>query len=157
MNPILPRSADNNYRGHPLGPWFFGLVVLLKAGVGVDAIVNGAAMAGLGDGIALGAMAPGGSRAVVSLFAVWGFTHLVVCLMCLGVLARYRTLIPCMFALLLLEHAGRRLVLHFLPLAAAGPAGASPGISPFPYGFAVLIAVGLALSLTGRGDGGGGG
>ena len=63
------------------------------------------------------------------------------------VLVRYRSLIPFMFALLLLEHLSRKLVLHFLPMGQTMRLGKSPGISPSPYGFLVLIIIGLALSL----------
>ena len=144
---LFPSGADNAYFGNKLAPWFFALVVLLKVYVGLDAIFNGQVMASSGDGIPLETFKSAGVQTVVSLYALWGSTQLMVCLVCLVVLARYRTLIPMMFALLLLEHLVRKLILHFEPLATAGLGGESVGISPVPYGFLVLIVAGLVLSL----------
>ncbi len=150
LDRLLPRRLDNAYRGHGLGIWFFAAVVLLKLGVSLDAIFNGRTMASAGDGIALQTFTAAAAQTVVSLFALWGLEHLVICLVCLLVLVRFRAMVPLMFALLLLEHLGRMLALQFLPIAKAGLGGESPGISPPPYGFLALIIVGLALSLWNR-------
>ena len=144
---LFPQRGDNSYRGHKLALWFFALVVLLRAGMSGMAIFNGNMMASSGDGIPLATLTSAGAQAVVSLFAVWGQAHLMICLLGLFVLIRYRTLVPLMFALLLLEHLSRGLILHFLPMSATASARESPGISPIPYGFLVLVIIGLALSL----------
>ena len=151
---LFPLRADNSYGGYHLGIWFFALVALLKAYVSLNAIFNGHTMAGSGDGIPVDTLAPAGAQAVVSLFAVWGIEHLVICLICLLVLVRYRSLIPFLFALLLVEHLSRTAIVHFLPLAKTGWRGESVGISPFPYGFLVLIVIGLVLSLCRRRENG---
>ena len=151
-NRFLPQGADNAYRGNAFAPWLLAIVVLLKAYVGLDCILNGRFMASAGDRIPLDSFTADGARTVVSLLALWGFSHLLICGVCLVALARYRTLVPLMFALLLLEHLGRMLVLHLVPLAQTGPGGESVGVSPVPYGFLVMIGVGLALSLWVRGD-----
>jgi len=150
FNLLLPQRVDNTYRGYKLGLWLFALVVLLKLGVSLDSIFNGYTMASSGDGIPLATFTPAGVRTVVSLYALWGLAHLMICLLCLLVLVRYRSMIPFMFALLLLEHLSRKLILHFLPIAETSLGGQSPGISPFPYGFLALIIIGLALSLRSR-------
>src|SRR5262245_44444005 len=108
-------------------------------------------MACFGDGSPIGMFTPAGAQPVVSLLALWGLEHLIICLPCLLVLVRYRTFIPFMFAPLLLEQLSRKLlILHFLPLAKTGSVGDSPGISPFPYSFLALMIVGLARSLRSR-------
>jgi hypothetical protein len=150
LRQFFPQRADNAYRGNRFAPWFFALVVLLKVYVSLNSIFNGHLMAGSGDRIPLDALTPAGAQTVVSLFALWGLAQLTICLLCLLVLFRYRAMIPLMFALLLLEHLGRKLIIHFLPFAKAGLGGDSVGISPFPYGFLVLIIIGLVLSLRAR-------
>lgn len=155
LNPLFPPRVDNAYRGHKLALWFFAVIVLLKLGLSLDAIFNGSFMARAGDGIPLGAFTPAGAKTVVSLYALWGLEHLMICLPCLAALVRYRTLIPFLYALLLVEQLGRKfLLLPFFPLSTTGPVRLavreSPGISPVPYGFLVLIVVGLALSLWNR-------
>jgi hypothetical protein len=151
FNPLFPQRADNAYRGYKFALWLFVLVVLLKFAVSLNSIFNGRFMASSGDGIPLDRFTPAGSQTVVALFAFWGLIYLMVCLLCLLVLVRYRTLIPCMFALLLLEHLARILVLHLLPIAQTGLGGGILGISPFPYGFLAMITIGLALSLRSQG------
>ncbi len=72
----------------------------------------------------------------------------MLCLLGMLVLARYRSMIPFMFALLLLEYSSRKLILHFLPVVKIGT----------PPGFYVnlilltLMIVGLALSLWSHGN-----
>jgi len=133
FNRLFPRQVDNAFHGSKLAPWFFALVVLLKIGVSLYAVLNGSVMASSGDGIPIGTLSAENAQTIISLYALWGLAHFMLCLVCLLVLVRYRTLIPFMFVLLLVEHLGRKLVLHFLPLSKNGPVGDSPGISPIPY------------------------
>jgi hypothetical protein len=146
----LPRHADNTYGGYKLGLWVFALVVLLEVGVTLYFIFNGYVVASSGDGIPVGTSTSAGAQTVVSLYALWGIVHLIICLLCVLVLVRYRSLIPLMLMALLLEHLGRKLALHFLPLAATGAGGKIAGLSPTPYGFLALIVLGLTLSLRRR-------
>ena len=144
---LLPRHIDNTYHGHKLALWLFALIVLMKSAVSINSIFNGYSVAVSADGIPLDTFTPAGAQAVVSAFAAWGLAQLVICLLCLLVLARYRAMLPFMFALLLLEHLGRRLIFWIMPIVRTGT----------PPGFyvnlvlTVLMAVGLALSLRSRG------
>ena len=80
---------------------------------------------------------------MVSIFALLGLAAFVICLLCILVLVRYRSMVPVMFALLLLQSLGGRLILRFLPIVRTGT----------PPGFYVnlvllaLMIIGLALSL----------
>ena len=144
---LLPRHIDNTYHGHKLALWLFALIVLMKSAVSINSIFNGYSVAVSADGIPLDTFTPAGAQAVVSAFAAWGLAQFVICLMCLLVLARYRAMMPFMFALLLLEHLGRRLIFRVMPIVSTGT----------PPGFYVnliltaLLVVGLALSLWSRG------
>src|SRR2546428_11544933 len=95
------------------------------------------------DGIPLDTFTPAAARTVVSLFALLGLSNFVICLLCILALARYRSMIPFMFALLLLEYLSRRLILQFLPIVRTGT---PPGIYVSLVLLALMI-VGLALSL----------
>ncbi len=146
FNRLLPRHIDNTYHGHKLALWLFALIVLMKSVVSINSIFNGYSVAVSADGIPLDTFTPAGAQAVVSAFAAWGLAQLVICLLCLLVLVRYRAMLPFMFALLLLEHLCRRLLFWVMPVATTGT----------PPGFyvnlvlAVLMVVGLALSLRSR-------
>jgi len=147
MKQLLPRHVDNTYRGHNLALWLFALLLFMKIAMSLNSIFNGYSVATSADGIPLNTFTPAGAQAVVSLFAIWGLSHFMICLLCILVLVRYRSMVPFTFAVLLLEHLSRRLILHFLPIIRTGR----------PPGFYVnlilvaLMIVGLALSLLSRG------
>jgi hypothetical protein len=143
LDQLLPRHVDNTYHGYKLALWLFAVVVFMKLGISLNSIFNGRMVASSADGIPLDTFTPAGAQAVVSLFAAWGLSQLIICLLCILVLARYRAMVPFMFALLLLEHLSRRLIFQVMPIVRTGT----------PPGFFVnlvllaLMVVGLALSL----------
>ncbi len=146
LNPFLPRQADNSYQGHKLGLWLFVVLVLLKTVIGLNSIINGDVVASSADGIPLHTYTPAGAQTVVSMFALSGLRQLTFCVVSIVVLLRYRTLIPFLFALLLLEHLGRLLILQVLPISrTAAPPGAVVSMV-----LMTLTITGLALSLWRR-------
>jgi hypothetical protein len=146
LNQFLPEHIDNAYRGHRLALWFFALLVLMKGGIGVGTIFNGRDAAISADGIPLDAFTPAGEQAFVSLFAAWGLSQLMLNLIGLLVLLRYRAMVPFMFALLLVEHLSRKLIFLVMPIATTGT---PPGFFVNLVFVAVMI-VGLVLSLRKR-------
>jgi hypothetical protein len=143
---LLPRSADNHYGGAKIALWIFGLIVLMKVGMGLGCIFNGQAAAAGADGIPLDTFGPAGAKAVVTMFALWGLAQLTVGLICILALVRYRSLVPLLLALLLFEHASRKLILYVLPIARVG---SPPGFTINLVLFALEI-LGLGLALWGR-------
>lgn len=143
---LLPQHIDNTFRGHRLALWLFGVLVLMKGGIGLGTIFNGRSAATSADRIPLDTFSPAGEQAFVSLFAAWGLSQLMLNLIGLLVLVRYRALVPLMFALLLLEHLARRLIFVVLPIASTGT---SPGFF-VNLGFVAVMIIGLALSLRKR-------
>lgn len=140
---LLPRQADNRYRGHKLALWLLAFVVCLKLTMCLNSIFNGFSVATFADGIPLDTYTPAGAHAVVSFLAAWGVGQLALCVVCIVVLARYRTLVPFMLALLLLEHLSRRLVFTVMPIVRTGA-------PPAPYvnlALLTMMVVGLALSV----------
>ena len=146
LDRIFPQRFDNDYRGHRLALWLFGLLVVVRVGIGLASIFNGYQAASSADGIPLDTFPPAASQAVVTLFALLGLVHLVLLLVCIVALVRYRTMIPLMFALLLLEYLCRRLVIALMPIAGTA---APPGLWVNLTLLAVMIG-GLALSLWRR-------
>jgi hypothetical protein len=145
---LFPQRIDHTYRGHTLALWLFGLLLFMKVAMSVNSIFNASSVASSADGIPLDAYTPAAARTIVSLFALLGLSHFVICVIGILVLVRYRRMVPFMFALLLLEHLSRRLILHSSPIIRTGT---PPGF----YVNLVLLAVmlsGLALSLRSRGS-----
>jgi hypothetical protein len=143
LDQFLPQRVDNTYRGYRLALWLFAMVVVMKVAMSLNSIFNGYMVASSADGIPLDTFPSAAAQTVVSLFAVWGLAHLMICLLCILVLARYRSMAPLMLALLLLEHLSRRLILQLLPIVRTGT---PPGFFVNLVLLALMIA-GLALSL----------
>ncbi len=148
LDQILPRRIDNTYRGHPLAVWLFVPVVVVKTGIALGTIFNGRGAAQSADGIPLASFGASGAEAVVALFAIWGLSQLVLSVLGVLALTRYRAMMPFMFVLFLLEHLARRWILLVKPIARTG---ASPG-AYINLVLLVLMIVGLALSLRSRAD-----
>jgi len=148
LNRLLPPHVDNTYHGHKFALWLFAFVVFMKVPISLNSIFNGRMVASSADGIPLDTFTPAGAQAVVSLFAAWGLSQFIICLLCILVLARYRALVPFMFGVLLVEHLSRRLIFLVMPIVRTGT----------PPGFFVnlalltLMVVGLALSLWSHGN-----
>jgi hypothetical protein len=146
LNPLLPRRADNTYRGHKVALALFALLLLVKTAISLGSILNGHTAASSADGIPLDTYTPAGARTVLSLFALLGLSNLVICFIGTVVLVRYRSLIPFMFALFLVQQLSRKLIFEFLPIARTGT---PPGSAINLVILSVMI-VGLALSLWRR-------
>ena len=142
---LFPESVDNTYRGHKAALWVFGLVVAVRIIQSANIIFNGYSIA-KGDGIPMDAFAPDAAQTVVSLFAFSAFYRLVLSLLCVLVLVRYRRAIPFMFAVLAFSYLGAQLIQQFLPTA-----GEETAVGPvITIVMLSLIAVGLVLSLRNR-------
>jgi hypothetical protein len=140
---FLPQRIDNSYCGHKLALWLFAAVVFMKTSIGLGTIFNGRSAAISADAIPLDTFSPAGAQAFLSVFAIWGFAQVMIGLLCILALVRYRALVPFMFALLLLEHLGRKLILFVMPIAKTGT---PPGFF-INLALVALMIVGLILSL----------
>ena|SRR5690348_7766374 len=139
---LFPRQIDNNYRGTKVALWLFGLVLFVRSGIGANSIINSDRVASTADGIPIHAFPPAAVQIVLFMFAAWGLAQLVISVIGVLALIRYRALVPLMFALFLLEHVSRKLVGIVRPVTTVGT----------PRGFYVnlllltLMVAGVALS-----------
>jgi hypothetical protein len=148
FNQLLPERLDNTHRGHKLALWLFALILLMRIAMSLNSILNGRYVASSADGIPLETYMPAAAQTAVSLFALLGLSNLMICLVCGLVLARYRSAVPLMFTLLLLQYLGGRLILHYLPIVRTGtPPGLYVNLSLLG-----LMIVGFVLSLRGQGN-----
>jgi len=143
VNELLPKRIDNTYRGAKLAPWLFAVLLFMKTGISLNCIFNGYSVAKSADGIPVDTYAPAAAQTIVALFALGALYRLIISLLCVLVLVRYRSAIPFMFALLLLSYLASQLILQFIPIVRTGT---PPGIVVNLIMFALMI-VGLMLSL----------
>jgi hypothetical protein len=134
---LFPSPIDNTYRGHKLALWCFAAVVFMKTAISVNSIFNGRFVAGTADGIPLDSYPPAAVRTIISLFALVGLSQLTISLLCLVALVRYRSLVPFMFSLLLVERLSRKIIFQFM---------GEPRTSPINTVLLTLMLAGVALS-----------
>lgn len=142
LEQMLPARLDNAFRGHPTALWLFVVILVVKTGIAMGTIFNGRQAAQTADGIPLEAYGAAGAAAVVALFAIWGLAQLAFTAVGILALARYRAMVPLMFALFLVEHLARRLVLLWKPIERTGT---PPGLY-INLGLALVMITGLVLS-----------
>jgi hypothetical protein len=144
---LLPPRIDNTYRGYKVALWLFGLIVAVRITQSLLVIFNGYSTAKNADGIPLDTYTPAAAQTIVALFTQGALSRLIISLLCVLALVRYRSAIPFMFVLLLLNYLASKLIFQFVPLVSTGtpPAGTVNMVM-----FALMI-FGLVLSLWSRG------
>ena len=143
---LLPQRIDNTYRGYRFALWLFGLVVGMMTAQSVLVIFNGYSTVMNADGIPLDTYPPAAAQTIVAVFALRSLLRLIIALLCVLVLVRYRSAIPFMFVILVLNFLATQLILQFIPMVRTGT---PPGTIVNRIMFALMI-IGLALSLRTR-------
>ena len=140
---LFPKQLDNANGGQRAALWLLGLFVFMKISMSLNIILNNEEVAVRADGFRLASYGLDGAQAVLMLFARMALSQLVIALIALVVLVRYRVLVPFMCLLLIGEHlAGRFIVRTYaVPRADTGGVGLYVNII-------ILTLLGLALALS---------
>jgi len=144
LSRLFPRQVDNRFDGHGAALWLLGLFVALKLVMSVNSIVNTASVAAGADGIPLDSFGPTAARQILLLFALLALGQLMLALVALAALIRWRALVPFLYMVSLAEQLARRLIVQAHDVARSG---SSPVGWYVTYGILALLALGLALSL----------
>jgi hypothetical protein len=144
---LVPRQFDNSYHGYKAALWLLGLFVALKLVVSINSILNTASVATGADGFPLESYGGDGARAVLMLFALDSVGQLMLALIGLAALIRYRAMVPFIYLLAVLEQFGRRTVIEVYAIERAGQPGA---VSYVIFALLALLVLGMIMSLLGR-------
>ncbi len=139
----LPQQIDNSYKGQRLALWLFGFVMLIKVVQSTVILINGGSVVKGADGIPLDTFSPAAAHTIVALFALTSLYRLIICLLGVIALIKYRSLITFMFAVLAFEYLARQFIFIFYPL---GSVGSPPGPAVNLVLFLISV-IGFALSL----------
>jgi hypothetical protein len=151
---ILPRQIDNNFSGHWLAIALLAVVVLVKGAQGLSSIVMTHNVVTNADGIPVDNYSTAGADTVMALTAQLGLLLVVIALIGIVALIRYRGMIPLIFVVQLIAQLGSRVLLALNPIARSTET--PMGFAGHPVGFWVNIAIlgmtllGFALSLANR-------
>jgi len=143
---LLPERIDDTYRGRGLALWLLGLVASVKVVQTVAIICSPYSTLRDADGIPLESYPPDAVQTIVANWELSALGRLIISLLCILVLARYRSLVSFMLAVLAADYLGRELILYFTPITRVGnPPGPIVNLLLF-----ALTLLGLALSIWKR-------
>lgn len=146
LSRLFPRRIDNTYSGSKIALWIFGLILALRITQSLFIIVNGYSTVQSADDVPLETYPAAAAQTIVAMFALSSVNRLIIVLICVVVLVRYRSAVPMMFLVLGLSYLGGQLVLQFIPIVRVGaPPGVVVNLSIFG-----LTIVGFVLSLWRR-------
>ena len=146
LSRLFPARIDNAYQGSRIALFILGLLIAVRTMQSVMILVNGASIAQSADGIPLESYPAAAAQTILALFALSGVNRLVISLICVVVLVRYRRAVPLMFLLLLVTYAAGQLVGRLIPIIRVG----QPPAVVVNLTLLGLTILGLVLSLWKR-------
>ncbi len=152
LSRLFPRTIDNQYQGHVLALWLFAPVVLLKTVMGFNVAglnpwVTSRYILQTADGVPLDGFSAYGASVVVFMFASWGLSLLILALLSIVALIRYRAMLPLMILAVTLEQVGRKGIALINPILSSGDGQVSAGFW-INWALSAALLLGLALSLV---------
>ena len=133
---LLPEKIDNSVRGTRLPLFVLTLIALLSFARSCIHLLAPDGGAGSIAGMDLSA----GAQGIIFAFALWGSSQLLMALVQLVVVVRYRALVPLMYVLLILEILLRELVGRTRPVTFAHvPPGAIGNQVLLPLAVVMLV------------------
>ena len=108
---LLPKSADATYSGSRTAYIFFVIIALISFARSLIHIFLSDGGANIIAGLDLSL----GSENIIFAFGLWGVSQLVYALIQLLVAFRYKSLIPLMYIILIIETLGRMMVGNMKP------------------------------------------
>jgi hypothetical protein len=145
LSRIFPKTASNEYRGNVLAIWLLVPIALIRLLQGANSVWHPVTVATGADGIPLDSYGHDAASMIVLLFALLGMYLVIMGLIALVVLIRYRTLIPLAYLLFLATLLGTRAINLLYP------AGRSEGTPIGVYvnlGLLAAMTIGFILSLV---------
>jgi hypothetical protein len=143
---LFPARIDNTYQGSKIALWVLGLLIAVRTMQSVMILANGASIAQSADGVPLETYPAAAAQTILALFTLSAVNRLVISLICVVVLVRYRRAVPLMFILLLVTYSAGQLVGRVVPIVRVG----QPPAVVMNLTLLGLTIIGLVLSLWKR-------
>jgi len=120
MNYLFPKCIDNNYKGNKAPLHLFYLVIpytFIRSLIHLFSPDGGAQSIAT---IPLHSFTKNASDTIIHLFAQWGLSQLLIGLLYIIVLIKYKSLIPLMYLFLTIEYSTRLLLGFYKPFELEG-------------------------------------
>ncbi len=124
---LLPDIIDNIFRGKKISQYAFLIITVVTI---VRSLIHVFAPDGGAQSIAtipLDAYSSEAAATVILIFSFWGLSQLLMGLVYIGVYVKYKSLIPMMYVLLIIEYAMRIVIGQMKPIVTTGTAPGSIG------------------------------
>lgn len=154
---LFPTVYDNNYRGSWIAVWLLVPVLLWKLAIGVhisgmNPLIDNRFVMQEADGMPLGTADPEAASWIVYLASSWGFLSVLLCLLAILALVRYRAMLPLAILLLAADQIGRKIIVTVQPIIHPTADEQNFG-ALLNWGFTIALVLSFALSLVKRGRG----
>lgn len=119
---ILPKTIDNMYKGNPISKYVFLCLTVITI---VRSLIHIFAADGGTQSIAtipLDSYTSAGAATVIMMFSLWGLSQLLMSVVYGVVYLRYKSLIPAMYVLLIIEYIMRIIIGIMKPIVTSGTA-----------------------------------
>lgn len=145
LSRLFPKQFDNDYKGYTLAIWLLAPVALVTLTQSVTSIVMTRQVLVTADRIPLDRFGANEAETVVVLFSIAAVYRMLVPLLCLLAVIRYRAMIPLTYLLLSIAFIGNRflLLLHPIERTDGPPTGLAVTLT-----FFALTLIGFALSIS---------
>lgn len=138
---LFPPQFDNVYSGQRIALWILAPVLLFRTMIGINSMVVPRLVASTADGIPLQSFGSIAAADVIQMFAHVGLFYFLLSALGWLALIRYRSMVPLIYLLIVLEQVGNKL----LQLLYASPAPEAAGVTTG----ALMVRAVLALAVVG--------
>jgi hypothetical protein len=143
---IFPPQFDNDFQGARLATWLLAPLLFVRGMMGFNSIFFTRFVATSADGLDFSSFGPRGTEAVISLYGLLGVAMVLLSLIGVVALVRYRSMIPLLYLVLLIQQvAGKALSLWRPSERSAQPGGHTA--SAIVLAALIVTLVGFILSL----------
>jgi len=107
LNKILPKKLENKFTGHKIALYAFVIITIITIARSLIHILTQDGGAQSIATIPIDNYPTQAANAVILIFAYWGISQLIIGILYLIVILRYKDLIPLMYIFLILEYSAR--------------------------------------------------
>jgi len=140
---LFPAQIDNAFAGNRLSLWVFYLVTAVTLWRSQHHIFSQDGGAQSIASIPLDQYSAGAAATIIAIFAQWGLMQILLGLLMLLAAIRYKSMVPLLWLIVLMEWVGRGLIGQFKPVETIGTAPGQIGNLVIPVVALVMLVLAL--------------